>query len=153
MLFEAQIAYARGDIDFVYRRAEDFLAMDKGFYAMLSGGILLGRAAVWRGDVVLWQNAKRHILEAPYRDENSPDIIALAMMGAALGNEQFRAVGEGFQCLHALDSRFQKALVPRHENRKRGQGYVIGQRFFYHTKHLAVSDDHAGRLLQLGKYR
>ncbi len=91
-LLEAQIAYARGDIDFVYRRAEEFLAMDKGFYAIISGGILLGMSAVWRGDVSLWQKAKRHILEAPYQSESSPDIIALSI--AAL--ESFIRKSEGY---------------------------------------------------------
>ena len=42
ILFEAEIAYARGEIDKVYERANYLLKKHSGFYAVLAGGMLLG---------------------------------------------------------------------------------------------------------------
>ncbi len=65
-LFAAEIAYSRGEIDKVYRLATYFLERRSGFYAMLSGGMLLGLVAMWKGDVSLWQKAKKYMYEAPW---------------------------------------------------------------------------------------
>ena len=40
-LFNAQIAYRRGEINEVYKQARYFLAAHSGFYAVLGGGMLL----------------------------------------------------------------------------------------------------------------
>lgn len=47
-LFNAQIAYARGDIDTVYNYAKYFLELHTGFYAVISGGMLLASALYGR---------------------------------------------------------------------------------------------------------
>lgn len=78
-LFSAEIAYCRGQIDKVYAHAKEFLAMDSGFYAMLSGGMLLALVATCKGDVQLWHQAKQHICEAPWKTANDQDIIALSI--------------------------------------------------------------------------
>ena len=78
-LLEAQIAYRRGEIDKVYDKARYFLSSHSGFYAILGGGMLLAQVAMWRGDFNLWQEAKRHIFEAPCESETQRDIISLAI--------------------------------------------------------------------------
>jgi len=78
-LFEAQIAYRRGEIDKVYDRARYFLASHSGFYAILGGGMLLAQVAIWRGDVELWNEAKRHICEAPCKNPVERDIVSLSL--------------------------------------------------------------------------
>ena len=78
-LFEAQIAYRRGEIDRVYDRARYFLSAHSGFYAILGGGMLLALCAIWRGDIYLWNEAKRHICEAPCADESQREIVSLAL--------------------------------------------------------------------------
>ncbi|MBR2650268.1 MAG: hypothetical protein IKD45_01270, partial [Clostridia bacterium] len=78
-LLEAQIAYRRGEIDKVYDKARYFLSSHSGFYAILGGGMLLAQVAMWRGDVNLWHEAKRHIFEAPCDSETQRDIISLAI--------------------------------------------------------------------------
>lgn len=78
-LFEAQIAYRRGEIDKVYDHARYFLSSHSGFYAILGGGMLLALCAIWRGDVNLWHEAKKHICEAPCENENEREIISLAL--------------------------------------------------------------------------
>ncbi len=78
-LFKAQIAYRRGEIDKVYDRARYFLSSHSGFYAILGGGMLLALCAIWRGDVHLWNEAKRHICEAPSSTEDEREIISLAL--------------------------------------------------------------------------
>ena len=78
-LFEAQIAFRRGEIDKVYERARYFLRAHSGFYAILGGGMLLAQCAIWRGDLFLWKEAKKHICEAPCKDEHDRELVSLAI--------------------------------------------------------------------------
>jgi len=81
-LFAAEIAYSRGQIDKVYERANYFLENHTGFYAILSGGMLLSLCAMWKGDLQMWYKAKKHILEAPCKDEVDRDIVSLTLAAA-----------------------------------------------------------------------
>ena len=78
-LFEAQIAYRRGEIEKVYEQARYFLNAHSGFYAILGGGMLLAQCAIWRGDIFLWKEAKKHICEAPCKDEHDRELVSLAI--------------------------------------------------------------------------
>ncbi|MBE6646311.1 MAG: helix-turn-helix domain-containing protein [Ruminococcaceae bacterium] len=78
-LFEAQLAYRRGEIDKVYDRARFFLSSHSGFYAILGGGMLLAQCAIWRGDFALWTEAKKHICEAPCQTKEEREIISLSL--------------------------------------------------------------------------
>ncbi|MBQ7323852.1 MAG: hypothetical protein IJW96_04740 [Clostridia bacterium] len=78
-LFEAQIAYRRGEIEKVYEQARYFLHSHSGFYAVIGGGMLLAQCAIWRGDVFLWKEAKKHIFEAPCKDEHDREIVSLSL--------------------------------------------------------------------------
>ena len=78
-LFDAQIAYRRGEIDKVYEKARYFLTSHSGFYAILGGGMLLAQCAIWRGDIFLWNEAKKHICEAPCSSEEDREIISLTL--------------------------------------------------------------------------
>ena len=78
-LFEAQISYRRGEIDKVYEKARLFLNSHSGFYAILGGGMLLAQCAIWRGDIELWTEAKRHICEAPCETKEEREIISLSL--------------------------------------------------------------------------
>ena len=77
--FEAQIAYRRGEIEKVYEQARYFLHSHSGFYAILGGGMLLAQCAIWRGDLYLWKEAKRHIFEAPCKGEHDRELVSLAL--------------------------------------------------------------------------
>lgn len=79
VLFEAEIAYACGDIDFAYNNAKYLLGKHSGFYAVLSAGTILGLCAMWRGDIDMWNKAKIHICEAPAKNDNDRDIMSLAL--------------------------------------------------------------------------
>ncbi len=78
-LFDAQIAYRRGEIDKVYEKARFFLQTKSGFYAILGGGMLLAQCAIWRGDINLWNEAKKHICEAPCETKEEREIISLSL--------------------------------------------------------------------------
>ena len=78
-LYIAQIAYRRGEIDRVYDKARYFLNAHSGFYAILGGGMLLAQCAIWRGDITLWHEAKKHLFEAPWKNKTERDIISLAL--------------------------------------------------------------------------
>ncbi len=90
-LFAAEIAYSRGEIDEALKSAKYFLRAHSGFYAVNAGGMLLGLAAMWKGDVFLWREAKRHICEAPCRGDNDRDIMALSL---ACINTAIRDLGD-----------------------------------------------------------
>ena len=78
-LFEAQIAYRRGEIEKVYEQARYFLQSHSGFYAVIGGGMLLAQCAIWRGDIFLWKEAKKHIFEAPCKDDHDRELISLSL--------------------------------------------------------------------------
>ncbi len=78
-LFTAEIAYSRGEIDKVYEHAQFFLNSHSGFYAVNAGGMLLALAAMWRGDINLYREAKVHITEAPAKNDTDRDIMALSL--------------------------------------------------------------------------
>jgi len=78
-LFTAQIEYRRGEIERVYEKARYFLKAHSGFYAIIGGGMLLAQCAIWRGDIFLWKEAKKHIFEAPCKDEHDRELVSLAL--------------------------------------------------------------------------
>ena len=78
-LFAAQIAYSRADLDHVYACATDFLNRHSGFYAVIGAGMLLALCATWRGDLSMWNDAKRHICEAPCKNDDDREILSLAL--------------------------------------------------------------------------
>lgn len=78
-LFTALIAYRRGEIDKVYDHARYFLSAHSGFYAILGGGMLLALCAIWKGDLRLWNEAKRHIFDAPCKSESDREIVSLTL--------------------------------------------------------------------------
>ena len=79
LLLEAEIAYAKGDIDYVYEKTIDLLGKHSGFYAILSAGMLLALCAIWKGDLLMWRRAKIHIAEAPAKSDSDRGIIAFAI--------------------------------------------------------------------------
>ena len=81
-LLRANIYYARGEIDEVYKQATSFLQAHSGFYAVISAGLLLALCASWRGDINMWNEAKRHICEAPIKNETDSEILSLSLAAA-----------------------------------------------------------------------
>ena len=79
VLFEAEVAYSRGEIDKVYDIANYLLSKHSGFYAVLSAGMLLAQCAIWKGDIEMWRKAKIHISEAPAKNDNDRDVMQLAI--------------------------------------------------------------------------
>ena len=79
VLFEAEVAYSRGEIDKVYESANYLLGKHSGFYAVLSAGMLLAMCAIWKGDINMWRRAKIHISEAPAKNDNDRDVMQLAI--------------------------------------------------------------------------
>ncbi len=79
VLFEAEVAYSRGDIDKVYESANYLLNKHSGFYAVLSAGMLLAMCAIWKGDIEMWRKAKVHIAEAPAQNDYNRDAMQLAI--------------------------------------------------------------------------
>ncbi len=78
-LFAAEIAYSRGEIDKVYEQAQYFLNTHSGFYAVNAGGMLLALAAMWKGDIHLYREAKIHVCEAPAQNDDDRSIMALSL--------------------------------------------------------------------------
>lgn len=79
ILFEAEIACARGQIDTVYESANYLLLKHSGFYAILAAGTLLAKCAIWRGDLNMWRKAKVHISEANAKDDREREILTLSL--------------------------------------------------------------------------
>lgn len=78
-LFAAEIAYSRGEIDKVIKHARYFLKAHSGFYAINASGMLLALAAMWKGDILLYREAKVHICEAPWKTPEDKQIMSLSL--------------------------------------------------------------------------
>lgn len=78
-LFAAEIAYSRGEIDKVIEYANEFLLSRSGFYAVNAGGMLLALAAMWKGDISLYRQAKIHICEAPWKTPEDKQIMQVSL--------------------------------------------------------------------------
>lgn len=79
VLFEAEVAYSRGEIDRVYDSANYLLNKHSGFYAILSAGMLLALCAIWRGDLDMWRRAKIHIADAPAKTDMDREILSMSL--------------------------------------------------------------------------
>lgn len=80
VLFEAEVAYSRGQIDKVYEHANYLLEKHSGFFAIVSAGMRLGLCAIWRGDLAMWRQAKIHIAEAPAQTDADREILSFSLM-------------------------------------------------------------------------
>ncbi len=84
----AQFDCRRGEFDKVLKDANYFLSKHSGFYATVSAGILLSFCAIWKGDIALWHEARRHIYSAPCKNEQDRQIIDfwLAVIDSNIGD-------------------------------------------------------------------
>lgn len=81
-LFDAGIAYSRGEIDKVYTYARHFLDNHTGLYAVTGAGFLLALCAIWRGDMEMWHDAQHHIASAPCRSDTDREVLSLVLAAA-----------------------------------------------------------------------
>ncbi len=81
-----QLDYMRGNLERVYHDNQFFLKAYPGFNTTVSAGIMLSRCAMYRGDLQLWQKARRHICDIRCQTEEERQTIAfwLAVMDSAL---------------------------------------------------------------------
>ncbi len=75
-ILRAQFAYERGNIDAIYEDVQYFLRAHSGLNAVISAGILLSRCAVWKGDINLWHDARRHLFEADCKNDDDRQTLA-----------------------------------------------------------------------------
>ncbi len=90
MLFSAEIAYSRGQIDQVYACAQKILNHHSGLFACIAGGVLLSMCAMWTGDVKLWYTARQYLYDAPCKDQHDRDIalLSIAACDSAIRNTE-----------------------------------------------------------------
>lgn len=96
-LFEAEIAYCRGNIDAVSKRIPYFLHAHSGFYAIIAGGMLLSLCAMWKGDIELFRKAKAHICEAPCHNDIDRSILDLSLAAADLSIRDLQSFPDWFK--------------------------------------------------------
>jgi LuxR family maltose regulon positive regulatory protein len=96
-LFQAEIAYSRGDIDAVYEKAQYFLSKHSEPFAIIATGMLLGNCAMWKGDMELFRNAKMHICEIPVKSEIDRSIVELSLAAVDLTIRDMRDFPDWFK--------------------------------------------------------
>ena len=79
ILFAAEVAYSRGEIDKVYESANYLLQKHSGFYAVIAAGMLLALCAIWKGDLNMWRRAKMHIAEVPAQTDAQRDLAVFSI--------------------------------------------------------------------------
>lgn len=68
-LLLCQMAYCQGDVEQSYRLAMELLQGPCGHNLQIGCGLMLAMDAVVKGDIRLWQQAKRYIADAPCHNE------------------------------------------------------------------------------------
>lgn len=96
-LFEAEIAYSRGQIDAVYEKAQMLLQTRSDPFAIIASGMLLALCAMWRGDAELFKKAKMHICEVPCHNETGQSIVELSLAVTDLSIRDTRDFPEWFR--------------------------------------------------------
>ncbi len=74
-ILRCQFDYQQGNIQKVYDNTQFLLNVGKDFHSVISAGITLARAAMWRGDIALWRRARQHIFEAPCANEAQRQVL------------------------------------------------------------------------------
>lgn len=82
LLYEAQIAYARGQIDRAYECARQVLNQHTGFYAAAGAGLLLSICAIWMGDEKLWYDMRSRLFNLRFRNQTEREIQSLVFAAA-----------------------------------------------------------------------
>jgi len=75
---------------------------------------------------------------------NGADVIALAVVGAALADKELVAVLQSVQRGDAPHGAFQPAFLAREQNRKRSEGYILRNLDCDFRESLAVGNYHDG---------
>ncbi len=105
-IIKAQFDCRRGNYDEAYQNSNHFLQNHIGFYSTISAGVALSFCAIWRGDLSLWQRARQHIYNAPYKNENELKMIKFWTAIVESNIHDVRNYPEwfekgDFECLHA----------------------------------------------------
>lgn len=79
VLFDAQIAYCKGQIEEALRIVHQLDLMRKDFYTIAGAGMLMAMCAIWLGDSEIWNIAKKHISKAPCKNEEDREKLALVI--------------------------------------------------------------------------
>ena len=80
------------------------------------------------------------IFTKPGRNFKAADVVAHAVMGAALGNQHPIPVLQLFDGRHTLQRLREKALVPGHEDGEGAERHLPGHNGAHHLKGLTVGD-------------
>ena len=80
----------------------------------------------------------------PARDLDRSDVVALTVMGAALRHQDPVPVLQVFHCADPLHGGLQKAFVPGHQDRERGQRDLVRHQGADRPESLAVRDHQRG---------
>lgn len=79
VLFAADIAYCKGLIDEAYAQTNTLPEQPNDFYSAISKNMLLAQCAVWQGDLDLWDNARKEILNIKAMDKSQQASISLCI--------------------------------------------------------------------------
>lgn len=144
-LFATQIAYSQGQIDKVYEWANYLLERHSGFYAILAGGMLLALCSIWRGDLVMWRRAKRHLVEAPATTDVQRDIVFFSIAAVDSMLYDVTAFPEWFKigCFEPLHRDSLSAAKVFYAKYLYATGYAVA------TKEMEVVGQHGFSLLTM----
>ena len=127
VLFDAELAYSRGEIDRVYEHANYLLNKHSSFYAVLSAGMLLALCAIWHGDLQMWRRAKQHIAQAPAETDTDRDIMAFSLIAADSMLYNVTGFPEWFKigCFEPLDKDSLPAVKVYYAKYLYAEGYAV----------------------------
>lgn len=76
-LFDAQMAYCRGEIEKALEMLKNIEDTSKDLYSVAGAGMLKALCAIWNGDIELWNQAKKMISKAPCKGQAEREILSM----------------------------------------------------------------------------
>lgn len=97
LLFDAWLAYSRGEIDRAYQGARALLDEKYSFYTIAGAIMLLSMCAIWRGDLELWNEARKYISRVPCRRESDREFLSLVLTAADSSVFEYNSYPDWFE--------------------------------------------------------
>ena len=78
-LFDAQMAYCRGETEKALELLENMGSAPQDLCSGAGCGMLMISCAIWRGDMELWNQAKKMISKAPCKGKTEQEILSMIL--------------------------------------------------------------------------
>ncbi|MBR2948362.1 MAG: helix-turn-helix domain-containing protein [Lachnospiraceae bacterium] len=96
-LFDAQMAYCRGEIDKALDLLKNMENAARELCTVAGTGMLMASCAIWNGDMQLWNQAKKAISKAPCKGQTEQEILSMILTASDSSVFKYNAYPQWFE--------------------------------------------------------